>query len=478
MERLKTDVVVVGSGAAGMAAALTAAEGGARVTVFEKHRTTGGISVYPAETFAVDSRLQRRHGVPLTTDQAFKIFMEATQWKPDARLVRAFIEKSAKTIDWLERMGVLFELNSHFVYKESHLAGHVVRLPGHFGGMLKVMKARAAELGVEIKTSTPVKKLVKSGNDVTGVIAEGRSGETVEVEARAVVIASGGYPNNEEMVRKFSEIELGQDLAVLSPIKLTGDGIRMAWEAGAVADGMSLALRYDIPSQAGHAHRWDLSLIAHQPYLWVNQQGRRFFDEGACQSGAYTANALARQKNRCAYLIFDEGTRRHMEENGWDNPMGFDSGTNADIDGTLRRYLEKGVENISIADSLVELAQVTGIELDTLTKTIAAYNAYCDRGHDDLFAKDRRFLRPVTGPKYYAFRIMPMAYGTVGGIRINEKTEVINKDHEVIRGLYAAGDCANGPLSHNFWLAFTLRGLPSSFALNTGRIAGEQARGS
>jgi fumarate reductase flavoprotein subunit len=478
MEKLKTDVAVVGSGVAGMAAALSAAEAGARVTIFEKHPTTGGISVFPAETFAVESRLQRRHAVPLTADQAFKIFMDATQWKTDARLVRAFIDKTPDTIDWLERLGVPFEINSHFVYKESHLAGHVVNLPGHFGGMLKVMKARTAELGIDIRSSTPVGKLLRSGSNVTGLVAKTRSGEAIEVEAEAVVIASGGYPDNEEMVKRFNGFELGRDLAVLSPVKLTGDGIQMAWDVGAVPDGMSLALRYDIPSQAGHARRWDLSLIAHQPYLWVNQQGERFFDEGACRSGAYTANALARQTNRCAYLIFDGSTRRHMEENGWDNPMGFDSGTNADIDGMVRRYLEKGAEGIFLADSMAGLAQTTGIDLDALAKTITEYNGYCGKGHDDLFAKDRRFLRPVMEPRYYAFKVIPMAYGTVGGIRINEQAEVLNREQAVIRGLYAAGDCANGPLSHNFWLAFTLRGLPSSYALNTGRIAGENARGS
>ena len=110
-----------------------------------------------------------------------------------------------------------------------------------------------------------------------------------------------------------------------------------------------------------------------------------------------------------------------------------------------------------------------------LKTTVREYNRCCEKGHDDLFAKNPRYLQPVKKPKFYAFKIIPIAYGTVGGIKINEKAEVINAADEAIPGLYAAGDCANGAISYNFWLAFTLRGNPSSFALNTGRIAAENA---
>jgi fumarate reductase flavoprotein subunit len=473
MNTLETEVAVIGSGAAGMAAALTAAECGAQVSVLEKHRGIGGISVYPAEIFAAESRLQRENNIPLTADEAFKVFMDGTQWKADARLVRSFIDKSADTIQWLELMGVPFDIRCHFVYRESRLTAHCIQLPGLLGSVLRIMRTKAEEMGVHVHVSTPARRLLKNGSGIAGIVAEDKNGRAIEIKARAVVIAAGGYPNDLGMVRQYSQLGRGQDLTVLPPIKLTGDGIRMAWEVGAVPDGMSLALRYDMPSQGGHARRWELSVVTHQPYLWVNQQGDRFFDESICQSGAYTANALARQKNSSAYLIFDEDTKRHIEEDGWDNPMGPASSTN--IDGMLNNHVNKGVKNILIAHSLEELAAWTGIDHCHLASTLAEYNHFCDRGRDELFAKDPKFLRPVRKPKFYAFKIIPMAYGTVGGIMINAKTEVMNEDHEAIPGLYAAGDCANGAISHNFWLAFTLRGLPSSFALNTGRVAGENA---
>jgi fumarate reductase flavoprotein subunit len=119
------------------------------------------------------------------------------------------------------------------------------------------------------------------------------------------------------------------------------------------------------------------------------------------------------------------------------------------------------------------LAGKIGVNPAVLKATVDEYNGFCEKGHDDLFAKNPKYLRPVKQPKFYAFRIVNMAYGTVGGIKINERTEVLNTQDDVIPGLYAVGDCANGALSYDFSLAFRLRGNPASFAWNTGRIAGE-----
>jgi fumarate reductase flavoprotein subunit len=108
-------------------------------------------------------------------------------------------------------------------------------------------------------------------------------------------------------------------------------------------------------------------------------------------------------------------------------------------------------------------------------KTIDEYNKCCEKGHDDLFAKDPKYLRPMKQPRFYAFKIRDAAYGTVGGIKINERAEVVDTEDEVITGLYAAGDYAAGALAYDFALVHALQGSTISFALNTGRIAGENA---
>ncbi|MFC1986015.1 FAD-dependent oxidoreductase [Chloroflexota bacterium] len=484
MENLKTDVVIVGSGGAGLAAALTAAEGGAKVIAFEEKRAHGGISNLAREIFAVESKMQRENNIPFTKDDAFKIFMEHTHWRADARLVRAYIDKTASTIKWLQQQGVeFFPITPFYQFPEMQIAAHYPKPPtgssraGATAAITKALRDKAKEKGVEIRLSTPVKKIVKDGERVTGVITEDQAGETIQVNAKAVIIASGGYVSNKETVKKYGGFELGRDLLITHTFELTGDGIKMAWEVGADSDGMYPQFEYYVPAPKAWALKTTLRIVYAQPYLWVNQQGERFFDEGIAGNGVYTANAIARQKNKCAYLIFDENTKKYMEEEGVDivpAPLS-ERKKDVDLDGLIKAARGLGNEHIFVADSLEELSNKIGVKPDVLQKTVNEYNKFCEKGPDDLFAKNPKYLKPVKQPKFYAFRIMLCGYATIGGIKINERTEVLDKEDEVIPGLYAAGDCANGALSYDRSLSLVLRGAPLGFALNSGRIAGENA---
>lgn len=484
MKHLQTDVVVIGTGGSGSAAALASAEGGAGVIIFEEKRFYGGISNMGMEIFAAESQLQRRNNIPFTKDDAFRIFMEYTQWHADARLVRAFIDKTASTIEWLQQLGVKFEISTFFLHPNSPVCTHLVKpptaragSPGAFATMMKTLRKRVEEKGIEVHYSTPVKELLKEGKRIVGVVAEDKSGETVKVKAGAVIIASGGYINNKEMLKKHSGFELGRNLFLMEPMELNGSGIQMAWDVGAASGKMGVPVMSGISLPKGlRTEALNLSFIAFQPYLWVNQSGERFIDEGEFVT-EFRANAVARQKNGCAFIILDDYTRRCLEEGDLDYLPVLAPYTKkiADIDGIIATARKKGDHNIFVADSLTELSSEIGVDPDVLQKTVEQYNHFCEKGHDDLFAKNPRYLHPVKQPKFYAFRIRVMGYNTLGGIKINERTNVLNTDDEVIPGLYAAGDVANEAMSYNTALTHVLRGGPMSFALNTGRIAGENA---
>ena len=196
-------------------------------------------------------------------------------------------------------------------------------------------------------------------------------------------------------------------------------------------------------------------------------------DEGRGNAG-YISNAVARQKDRCAYKIFDGETKRHIEKNGVDI-AGYIQGDTSDIDRLIEKVVDAGMKDLFVADTLTELACKMGISPDAFRKTVDEYNGFCAKGHDDLFAKDPRFLRPVKEPRFYAFKHLLGAYGTVGGIKINHLAQAMDKDDESIPGLYAAGDCANGTHTYNYSLVYILWGSTNGFAINTGRIAGENA---
>ncbi|MCJ7604732.1 MAG: FAD-binding protein, partial [Dehalococcoidales bacterium] len=141
-----------------------------------------------------------------------------------------------------------------------------------------------------------------------------------------------------------------------------------------------------------------------------------------------------------------------------------------DIEKELKAALERGTTEIFAADSVEELARQTGINPSVLQATVNEYNSCCEKGYDDLFGKDPKYLWPIAGPKFYAVKARTISLGSMGGIKINEKAEVIDKAERVIPGLYAGGFDAGGLYGDSYPISGS-SGLSSAFALNSGRIA-------
>jgi fumarate reductase flavoprotein subunit len=486
-ETLETDVVIIGAGSSGLVAAVAAAEGGASVIIFEKMDIPGGPLNLPPEIkgppglFAVESRIQRKKYVGLTRDEAFRMMMDYSHWRANAQLVRAFVDKSAGTIEWLEQQGAEYTDESPVTLStEGHLTWHVMK--GTSRDFIKTLVSKAEEKGAQIRLQTPVKRIFRNGDRVGGVIAEDRSGKSIRANAKAVIIATGGYANNKEMIKKYTGFDLGRNLFYANPnrqqpgIGLTGDGIHMAWEVGAAEEGLDcLILTVGLPGPGGVGTQ--LRAMARQPYLWINQQGMRFCDETIIKHWPYAGNAITKQKGGYSFLIFDEKTKKYFEENGLDH--GFHlyllppTTKIVNLDAQIESSIIKGNENIFVANSLEELGNKIGVNPDVLKGTVNEYNQFCEKGHDDLFAKDSKFLHLVKQPKFYAFRLFPSFFATVGGIKINEKTEVLDKGEVVIPGLYAVGNDSNRLYgdSYDFWLP----GTGFGFAFVSGLIAAENA---
>ena len=475
MKQVETDIAIIGAGTAGLAAAVAAAEGGARVTAFEKAATTGGTGNMGMGPFAVESRLQRLKQITLTREEAFKIFMDYQHWRVDARLVSAYINKSASTIDWLEKMGVEFvgpESYVHGAYFVWHMVKPATGRPGPMAAatMMKILTERATELGVKIFTQTPAKKILKERGQILGVVAEDKSGETIQAKARAVIIATGGFGDNPEWIKKYTGFEWGRDIFSFRIPGLFGDGIRMAWEIGATSDWIGMDPTGNIPGEIEPVVLGPFR----QPNLMVNLLGERFINEEIILRHSLLGNAIARQKNRCAFIIFDEATQKYYEENGLDHLDSVFPVTKVEnFDVALKQAIDQGNQNLFVVNSLEELASKTGINLDGLQKTVDEYNKACETGRDGHFHKNNRYLRPVKQPKFYAAKFLPGSYGSRGGIRINYKTEVVTKDHDTIPGLYAAGMDACSIFADSYTIILPGGGM--GFALNSGRIAGENA---
>jgi len=469
-----TDVVVIGSGVSGLAAALTAAEAGVKVIVYEKLRSLGGTSNFLKGTFAVESRQQRERYVTYGRDEAFREIIEYGHWRANPRLVRAIVDESAATLAWLEEEGVEFtEVTINMV--DSPQTYHVIR--GEGAAVIKTLATRARENGVDIRLGVPVTQILREGERITGIVVEGDE-EDIQVSAKAVVIASGGYLNNKEWVKKYTGFDLGENLLPVGNIDKNGDGIRMAWEVGAAEEGIGTVELFRIgPSRQELGTGGRVSLAVIQPDLWVNQAGERFCNEGITFFDTSEGNANARHKEGYTYSIFDDSVIKRMAEEGIDKGITPDSLPGQkiiDFDKDLRAALESETTEVFEASSVEELASKIGINPVVLKTTVDEYNGFCEKGHDDLFAKDPKYLRPITGPKFYAAKANTVCLGTMGGIKINHKTEVLDKKGGVIPGLYAAGFDAGGMYGNDYCMKVA-SGLSSAFATNSGRIAGKNA---
>ena len=343
--------------------------------------------------------------------------------------------------------------------------------------MVKVMVAKANELGIQILyNTTGTKILTDSQNRVTGVEAKNGNGETIRINAKAVVIATGGFANDEEMIKKYTGFDLGVNLFPVGNAKKFGEGIKMAVAVGAATEGLEvLQLMMDVAGPGLKPFN-NIASAATQPYLWVNQFGERFCDEGIGQNWPLAGNAIARQKNKFAYAIFDENTKKYVVEKGIDKGRGVyvpPTTRLTNLDKDIEAALEAGNKNIFITQSLEKMATEMGIDPNALLKTVKEYNYFCDTNYDRLFNKERKYLHPIKQPTFYGFRLNVKFLGTLGGIKINHRTEVLNDKDEAILGLYAVGNCAGGMYGDSYDLWST--GGTMGFAINSGRIAGENA---
>jgi len=511
MKELETDVVVISAGTAGLPAATTAAERGVRVIAFEKKGITGGTAYAGGQICGVGSNIQKRMGIDITPEQIFKLHMDYVHWRADARLVKAFYDESGKSIDWFEDSGVQCSL----------LPGPGEYLITHRAqDWIKIITEKAKALGVQFMLKTPVKKILRENGKIVGVIAQDSSGEEILARAKAVIVATGGFGNNPEVIKQYTGFEWGKDLFSFRIPGITGDGIRMAWEVGAAPTDMMMQLVFSVPHpyEGAIGVSFEFGAFAQVSNLMVNIHGERFINEEVIRDTAFGGNAIARQKGRCAFMIFDEDTKNYYEEEGLEAPMtsgrmggkkgsGSQSSaisleemmkkmkeTEAEIrkiglgmifadtlkteasetfDVLLKKALDKGYQHFFVADSLEDLCQKTGIDLAGLNKTIEEYNAFCESKKDLVFGKKPEYLRPIRKPRFYAARFFPTAYGTLGGIKINYRTEVLNEEDEVIPGLYAAGTDA-AAIYGDTYTRF-LYGNTQGFCITSGRIAGKHA---
>lgn len=476
-QKMSADIVVIGAGSAGLTASVAAAEKGAEVILLEKNGFIGGGSQFAEGVFAMESRLQRDKADAGTREESFKKDMERAFWSTDPLKVRDFIWGSAENIDWMMAHGVPIEFLKESVIKEPtwHVFGHY-KDKFHGAALIQCMKDHADKLGVKTFTSTPAVSLIKDADGaVVGVNAKNKKDGDIEISAKKVIIATGGFGDSPEKMKEWGN----RDHKVWRPsvpLNKTGDGIQMARDIGAQKGEAAFVSHVGTPAShvmfAGnlYASSWQPSA------LWVNTDGQRFADEGITLSFSLAGDAVYQQYGSQAWSIFDATQVKYMMEEGIDSGIGVivpPGEKLPNLQKEIDEALAKKSDGFVKASSVEELARKTGIPLEALAQSIKQYNEYADFGADPLFFKNPRYLRKIDTKNMYAIKLNSYIFCTFGGLRTNLQHQVLGDQNKPIPNLFAAGADVSGitSLYYNPYASGHLFG----YACYSGRHAGANA---
>lgn len=484
-ETVSVDIVVVGAGGSGTAAALAATEWGARVMVLEKLGTVGGNTRLASGFFAIDSKWQREKGLELDVDVAVNRLLEFNNYLSNGPLTRAIVEKSSDTLEWLEAYGMEFYLqqettqfaheNDPYEYKCYHK--YIDSSAG-----FEALYEKLDQMGTEVRLNTAFSRLLQDANGkVTGIEAVKPDGGSLTVNANAVIMCTGGFGGDQERSNRLLNTEYATSIGMPN----MGEGYHAMVDAGAIdLDGTPLLHACQLAEAeittvsssetlAGFSES-SLTQLLMSPLLWVDASGSRFVNEDVVYDTAFWANAAVAAGGRY-YIIADE-TTLNAYTNG-DTLRISKSGPSACMDpADFVELADAAVEAGTAwkASGVEELAELTGMSAADLQKSVERYNAMVESGTDTDYNKAAASLKFTAAEgSLYAFDCRAVYLGTIGGVKVDEYLQVIDGDYNPIPGLYAAGTNAGGYYNGLGYPPY--EGLACGFAWTSGRIAGESA---
>lgn len=435
------DVAIIGAGGAGLSAAVEAAKSGASVIVLEKMPMVGGNTVRAVGGInAAGTRFQAAKGIKDSPELFYQDTMKGGKNLNDPSLVRTLANKAAESVEWLISMGA--DLADLTISGGASVPRTHRPTDGSPVGVtvVKTLNSEAQKLGIKILLNTQATEITTdSDGKVTGVKAIQKGSIPVTVKAKAVVLATGGFGANQDMVIKYRPELKG--FGTTNHPGATGDGLVMAEKLGAAFVDLDQIQTH--PTVVPNTGILVTEAVRGDGAILVNRQGQRFINE--LETRDVVSAAVLKQTGKTAFLIFDQGLRSGL------------------------KAVEEFAGYLVSADSIEELGTKLGIDGKTLAATVASYNKFVAAGKDEAFGRSNLPRQIKEGP-FYAVEITPAVHHTMGGVKIDTNAQVINKNGQPIPGLYAAGEVTGGVHGAN-----RLGGNAVADIVTFGRIAGGNA---
>jgi urocanate reductase len=424
----QADVVIIGGGGAGLSAAVSAHQNGAKVLVLEKMARVGGNTIISGAAYnAVDPKRQTAQGIEDSIEKHYTQTYEGGDKQGNPELIRTLVENAPTTLEWLEGFGMQFKPEIFTVLGGLWPRAHAPVKPlgtGFIETYMSYIEKNKADM--EVLVNTKATEIIMENGKAVGVKAEGPNGAIIAKASKGVIVATGGFGANVEMRDKYNTI-----WPTLTNIKTTnhpgatGDGYTMAEKVGANLVGMK-----DIQLlPMGDPKTGSLSGNIEQGVenrIFVNKDGNRFVDEGARRD--VMTKALFEQKDTFMWVVLD----KHSYPTG-------------DIKNHFNESIDELVAQGRAykADTLEDLAKQIGVSPANLTKAVADFNKAVETKSKDAFGRTLYADKIDTAPFYAGARV-PTVHHTMGGVGINTNAQVIDKTGKIIPGLYAAGETTGG----------------------------------
>ena len=459
------DVVVVGAGGAGMTAAITAAAEGKSVVILESQSMVGGNSVHATggmnagkTVYQDENEFGESAGVEKTLKTAAEKYADnetitalaktvSEQWAAyqanptgyfdsvelmeldtmiggkginDPELVETLCANSADAIDWLDEHGITLHNVSSFggasvkrIHRPVNAEGKTVSVGSY---MIPLLQENCEKAGVKMMLDTTATEILTDANGAAvGVKATGASGETVTVNAKAVVLATGGFGANLDMVVKYKP-ELKGFMTTNAP-GIQGQGIEMAQAIGAATVDMDQIQIH--PTVEANTAALITEGLRGDGAILINEEGQRFIDEVGTRDVVSAAEIA--QTGSYSWLVVDQAM--------------------ADASSVIQGYIKKGYTVTGA--TYEELGKAMGVDAAAFAETMEKWNGYVEAKNDPDFGRTS-FANPLNTAPYYAVKVTAGVHHTMGGLKINANTEVLNEKGEVIPGLFAAGEVTGG----------------------------------
>lgn len=476
------DVVVVGGGTSGSAAAARAAEQGAKVVLIEKSARLGGAGALSSEPMTFGAQIQLDAGIEFDTGATFEDWMSQNHWSVNGHLVSQFLNISGQVGDWL--------IDNGFHFTPGTTTDTTIAYRDHSIGTM-TQKESFEQLCSDVDTilyETTGKSLIVEDGKVVGVEAVRYDGTRITVNAKAVIVATGGFGGSEELMTKYN----GGYFKLLGLEQNVGEGLLMMTAVGAQEYhvGGACAHQTEVPVQVSGFSVEDTAIpytITNLPVLMrLSKTGQRFMDEDE-KVNSPTASSNYVSSNGPEFftlltqsqleILRDQGSKglgmdKEADPSFYTYPVPSDMPM-TNIEAVLEAACEIGMAYK--ADTLEELAEMTGMDIEILMRNINDYNAACAAGEDTLFYKNPAYLYPydLEGP-FYAVVGCVMSYNSLGGVKVDELMRVTDTQDQPIPGLYSAGVDSIGTVLDGVSYP-NLFGVALGWGFSSGYMAGESA---